>query len=200
MNSRQKGARGECELWAAVPGYEGLYEVSTEGRVRGAKRSGCTGKPLKGRVDHGGYHVVTLTRACVSKHVRTHRLVALAFIPNPEGKRTVNHIDGDKLNNCVDNLEWATHSENHKHAYKIGLTKVSDLQRAAASRTGKRTCELNRPRRAVYMISLEGNRLQDFISAHEAARYVNGCASAIIACCRGRSKTHKGYRWQYGDQ
>lgn len=180
------------EVWRDIPGYEGLYQVSTQGNVKSLRRNGNFLKPRK---DHKGYMNVALTWKCKSKHFKVHRLVALAFIPNPENKRTVNHIDGNKENNNLENLEWATHSENIIHANKIGLRKVSELQRKAASITGKRTCALNRPRKAVYCIK-DGIR-RDFVSAHEGARYVSGSASPIVACCKGKKSAYKGYEWGY---
>lgn len=79
------------------------------------------GKVLKPSIDKDGYEKVVLTKNGKRKTYRVHRLVAMAFIPNPYSKKTVNHIDGNKLNNCVDNLEWATHKEQKEHAIKHGL-------------------------------------------------------------------------------
>lgn len=104
------------EEWKQVIGYEGLYEVSNTGKVKNAQ----TGREIAiGYVN--GYKRVNLWKNNKYKTKRIHRLVAEAFIPNPENKRTVNHKDGDKLNNNVNNLEWATHSENNKHAYNSGF-------------------------------------------------------------------------------
>lgn len=185
------------EEWRDVKGYEGLYEISNMGTVRGVRRTGCTGGPIKPQ-EWRGYLSVILYSGCKPTHKKVHRLVAEAFIPNPENKRTVNHIDGCKTNNAVSNLEWATHSENHRHAYSIGLKTVSDNQRRAASAVGKRTCDMNRPRRAVFSDDGIGEPIY-YESAHAAARRVNGHATAIIKCCRGKSRTHKGLRWQYAD-
>lgn len=177
------------EIWKDVVGYEGLYQVSNLGRVKRNRHIKSTS------LDRGGYVTVSLCKKSNQKTLKMHRLVALSFIPNPLRKKTVNHIDGNKKNNCVDNLEWSTYSENHKHAYKLGLKKVTDAQRKSASETGKRTCEMNRKKKAVVCF----NEIERYIfaSAHDGARFVNGSASAIIKCCKGTQQTHKGFSWRY---
>jgi len=100
------------EDWKTIEGYED-YEVSTLGNVR---RSGRNLKPGLSR----GYHNVTLCKEGIQKTMKIHRLVAFAFIPNPEMKPTVDHIDECKTNNCLSNLRWATHSEQHLHSPRSG--------------------------------------------------------------------------------
>ena len=102
--------------WADVSGYEGLYSVSTEGQVYTHKYK----KFLKPRSKRG-YLNVSLSKNKKRKEFRVHRLVAIAFISNSENKEQVNHIDGDKNNNKVNNLEWVTQSENITHSYNLGL-------------------------------------------------------------------------------
>lgn len=124
------------EMWKAVKGYEGLYEVSNTGKVRSINRTivdkNGVAKKIKGKElfftiskldekNHQPRASVQLWKENKSKLCMVHRLVAIAFISNPENKPTVNHIDGNPLNNYVDNLEWATYSENQKHAYALGL-------------------------------------------------------------------------------
>lgn len=119
------------EKWKDVFGYEGLYQVSDAGRVRSLdiNRVDKLGRKLKkkGRILKGievmGYLKVNLWKGGVMKIHAVHRLVAIAFIPNPEGKPQINHKDGNKENNHVSNLEWCTHSENTRHAYDNDLIK-----------------------------------------------------------------------------
>jgi hypothetical protein len=105
------------EIWKDIKDYEGIYEISAQGHVR-RKSSGLIHKK---RLNKDGYVKATLTKNGKAKDFRVHRLVAEAFIPNPEDKPTVNHKDGIKTANFIDNLEWATRSEQTQHSYDLGL-------------------------------------------------------------------------------
>ena len=115
------------EKWSAISGYEGRYEVSTLGGVRSLAKPGTQ---LSGRVltpvKVHDYLYVTLCKDGTKKRCAIHRLVAAAFIPNPDSKPGVNHKDGNKGNNSVANLEWVTYSENNKHAFANGLMYAYD--------------------------------------------------------------------------
>ena len=116
------------EVWKAVEGYESGYEISSYGALRSLDRLDIrgqrqTGRLLKPTMSYA-YLAYELCHAGERKPVKAHRLVAATFIPNPENKPQVNHIDGDKLNNQVNNLEWVTHRENIQHAYDTGLMPI----------------------------------------------------------------------------
>ena len=114
------------EEWRPIKGYEGLYKVSNMGRVK----SLYYGKEriLKTRNGLHGYKHVILSKQATKKTSRVHRLVAEAFIPNPMNLPVVNHLDGNKHNNCVFNLEWCTVKENTNHAIKTGLMSLVAAQ------------------------------------------------------------------------
>ena len=125
------------EVYVDIPGYEGYYQVSSHGKVRSLDRvikekTGKTqtikGRVLKQRINPGGYYYIGLGKNGIKATFAIHQLVAQAFIPNPDSKPTVNHIDGNKLNNSLANLEWATYSENLSHAYKTGLRRAVSIK------------------------------------------------------------------------
>jgi len=112
------------EQWKDIKDYEGHYKISNLGRVKNVKRNNNRYNKLlklKKGTDKYKYYHISLFKNGLCKEVSIHRLVAQAFIPNPDNKPEVNHIDGNKVNNKIDNLEWCTHKENFKHASKNGL-------------------------------------------------------------------------------
>ena len=121
------------EIWKDITGYEGMYQVSSLGRVKSLERVIATpfGNKLKCEIilkhGYGGfmYRQVSLHKNGIPKTYKIHRLVAMAFIPNPENKYAVNHISGDKEDNSLFNLEWNTSSENQLHAYAKKLRNPS---------------------------------------------------------------------------
>jgi len=108
------------EIWKEVSGYKGKYFISDDGRIKSFQV--CKeGRILAKNTNRLGYNVYTLSNNCKLKTHTTHRLVCMAFIPNISKKEFINHIDGNKQNNNISNLEWCTHSENMQHALKTGL-------------------------------------------------------------------------------
>jgi len=118
------------EIYKDIKGYKGLYQISSLGKVKSISRiidNGFNKRLILDRIlkissDSKGYMYATLYNKS-RKHIKVHRLVAIAFIPNPENKPQINHKNGIKNDNNVFNLEWCTNSENQIHAYKIGLNK-----------------------------------------------------------------------------
>lgn len=172
------------EEWRDIKGYEGRYQVSNMGRVKSLarKKGWCIARErmLTLWEQHKGYLVVDLTDdSGHRKHCQVHRLVAQAFIPNPDGKPQVNHKDGNKHNNRVNNLEWMTNYENHIHkVYTLGVNSV------------KKTKQVFR---------VEDEKV--FSSVHNAARAVGSpnSFSCIAAAARGDRKTALGFHWRYLD-
>lgn len=180
------------EEWKWIAGYEGRYEVSNFGRIRSYAngRWGNQSVSRKLRLKHytNGYPCIVLYKDGTSKTVSIHRLVAQAFIPNPDNLPEVNHKDGDKENNNVRNLEWMTCSQNSQHAIDTGLHRPSGIQKKAASEV----CSI-----PVYMYDTNGNLLRVFGSITEASEVTKADKSEIVKCCKGKAKTAKGYVWKY---
>lgn len=131
------------EIWKDVKGYEGIYRVSNLGKVKSLKRkvniqSGSqrtvNEKILKNQLYSNGYNFVKLSKDHVSQPYSIHRLVGIAFIPNPQNKPCINHKNGIKTDNRVENLEWVTYSENHKHAFRNGLKKITEKEKRETSK------------------------------------------------------------------
>ena len=117
-------------MWLPIKGYEGIYEVSNDGQVKSLERETWYGygymthkeRILKATPGKSGYVILTLSYNGARKKQLLHRILAETFIPNPKGLPHVNHIDGNKSNNSLDNLEWCTHSENIQHSFDTGLS------------------------------------------------------------------------------
>jgi len=122
-------AGGKLEYWKPIKGYEDFYQVSNLGDIKSLFRLIKTGENkrsvgerlLKQNTNRYGYKMVSLSKDSVLKTVSVHRLVGIAFVDNTQNKSEINHIDGNKSNNEIHNLEWCTKSENNKHSLKLGL-------------------------------------------------------------------------------
>lgn len=135
------------EEWRDVVGYEGLYQVSNQGRVlstvvgigrHSAPRILCQ-RPFRARPPWTKHNCVRLLKHGQRKYASVHRLVAKAFLPNPNNYPVVNHRDGNKYNNHVSNLEWVTYSENNLHALRTGLRRYPPAVKGEAHRSAKLT-------------------------------------------------------------
>lgn len=131
------------EIWKDIPGFEEYYEASYSGQIRSKPRLSYNGRTFGQRVERikkwnkvkGGYYQTPLCTPDVKKPFYVHRLVASAWIPNPDNKPFINHKDGDKGNNSVPNLEWCTRSENVLHAYRTGLMSNQGIKHPQAKLT-----------------------------------------------------------------
>lgn len=160
--------RYEEEQWLPVLGYE-QYLVSSFGRVYSLKR-----ERLLSQFNTLGYlHVALYDGHGNQKTTKVHRLVAEAFLPRHPKKDVVNHIDGDKSYNSVDNLEWCSQSENAKHAYAIGLKSATNKQAVRILETG-----------------------EVFDSLSACAEAIGGNVSTVSNCLAGKNKNHRGYTFE----
>ena len=171
------------EIWKDVPGFEG-YKVSNLGRVKSFRQKKKDGKLLKFYKCRLGYSLVWIrfNKKRIGKSV--HRLVAEAFIPNPENKPEVNHKNLDKSDNRYINLEWCTRIENMKHAARAG---VFDKPKGYDSPYSK----------AVERYDLNGNYIDEFGSISEAFRNTGISIGLISSACSGRRNMASGYIWKH---
>lgn len=174
------------EIWKDVAGYEGRYKVSNLGNVLSLKyRGGFKEHLLSPVVHHSGYRFIHLGQ---DKIKFVHVMVAEAFLENPEGKPFVNHMDGDKGNNRLDNLEWVTALENTRHAIKTGLRNPQNIPR----RYGKD----HYASKAVLQYDLNGNFVREWGGQSEAARFF-GCRSGEISICVDKpERSARGFVWR----
>lgn len=185
------------EIWKDILGYEGYYQVSNMGRVKSLDRdiiysngriTKTKGKILNGFIKPKGYISVDLYKNNKRAKFYIHRLVAFAFIPNPDGKEQINHLDENPENNCVNNLEWCTCKENLNYGNHNKNLSNSSINNPSKSRR-------------ILQFDFEGNFIKEFPSAKEVERQLNLFATGIIRCCRGRYgvKQCGGYKWKYKD-
>lgn len=182
------------EVWRPIPGLYG-YEVSSFGNARSWWKKGKKGigmgkgsgpreisefpKLMKQHADSDGYMTTSVTDANgVHKSVKVHRLVAMAFVPNPENLPQINHKDENKLNNHFDNLEWCTTQYNLRYGTRT--------QRSADSRSIEISC-----------YDLDGNHIRDYKSMTEANRILNAKDNHINGCCHGARNQAHGFQWRF---
>lgn len=165
----------DAEIFKEINDFEGYY-ISNLGRVKSCKRK--TEKFIVVKDDTHGYLIVKLWRDNKQYSKKIHRLVAEAFISNPENLRDVNHKDENKHNNCVENLEWISHKDNINY--------------------GTRNERANKTKsKAIIQLDLSGNVINEFVSSYDAERQLDISESNINQCCNGKRKTAGGYKWQF---
>ena len=179
------------ELWKSVYGYEGLYEVSNQGRVRSFPRMvRCRngyglkgGKILKPQKRQHGYLSVCLYNGNGCKKVSIHRLVAEAFCEQRDGCNEVNHLNEDKQDNRAENLAWCNRSENCAYGEKLSAKRK--LWRNGRNST------------PVRQLTMEGQLIAEYPSLHEAKRQTGVSEGNIYSCANGITSQAKGFRWEY---
>lgn len=180
---RERAERATPETWADIDGYGGKYQISDHGNVRSyawsGSEKGTVSKVLKQRIDHRGYSQILLKKNGKVYTHKVHRLVLAQFAQRVDGKNQVNHIDGDKINNLLCNLEWVTSGENLLHAYKSGLRDVASVSIP------------------VEQVDRCGVTVRRFPSAMEAQRVTGANNSGINKCCQMKARIAGGYGWRY---
>lgn len=186
------------EIWKDIKGYEGKYMVSNQGRVMSLGRNVKFGthfrhvepKILKPRQYPIGYLYVMFFPNNKAKIKKIHRLVAEAFIPNPENKPCINHKNGLKTDNRVENLEWCSYSENTQHSmYVLGHDHVFRINKGKLGKD-------NHFSKIILQIE-DGNIIAEFYGAAEAERETGIDSSGIIKCCKNKQQHAGGYQWKY---
>ena len=175
------------EVWEWIPGYEGLYQASTLGRIK----SLITNKILKDTQIKSGYKIISLSKNKREKLWRVHKLIALTFIPNPNNYPVINHKNGIKNDNRADNLEWCTYSYNSKHAYDKKLRIPPWLNKKGKNHNCSKKIE---------QYDLQGNFIRVWDSIADASREFNVSDGNIIKCCKKVNKTVRGYIWKYCEE
>ena len=171
------------ETWKDIEGYEGLYQVSNLGKVRSLRKNII----LKNQITSNGYEMVVLSINNIHKYFLIHRLVANAFILNPDNLPQVNHKDENKTNNCVDNLEWCT----PKYNYNYGTINIRKSQKQLNDKNKSKI---------VLQYSLDGTFIKEWKSTRDVQRNLGFCQSDISKCCRNIIKTVHSYIWKYKNE
>ena len=174
------------ENWKEIAGYEGIYEVSDQGRIKSlGNNKSRKEKILKPQKECSGYLQIGLYKDGHVKMLKVHRLVAEAFIPNPQGLETVNHKDEDKTNNTVSNLEWMSRKDNINYGTRNKRAAEANINNFGVSK-------------AVQMIDKQtGELLATFPSIRGAERVTGISRYGICLCCRAKQKSAGGFLWQY---
>lgn len=190
------------EVWKDIKDYERLYQINNEGEVKALEKTIWNGqgylhfpeKIRKLNPDKDGYLNITLSNKGEVKTFKIHRLVAEAFIPNPDNLPEVNHKDGNKTNNNVDNLEWCTRKENQKHAFRIGLINQNGERNHMYGKLGAD----NPNSIPIYQLNKNtGDIIREYDSLASAGRDLGVNTGKICLVCQGKRNSAYGYKWKY---
>src|SRR4030095_4582563 len=182
------------EIWKNIPEYDGIYQISNFGRIKSLERiiydsrgweCRIRERILKNRIGYRKYWMINLNNEGKCKTYQVYRLVANAFIQNIDNKPCVNHIDGNKLNCHVSNLEFVTHLENYKHAVSAGLTKEG---------TGG---GYRKEKKRIVQFDLHNNFIKEWDAISWAAKELRINRSNIQRCLSNKIQTAYGFKWQY---
>lgn len=185
------------EEWKDIKGYDGLYQVSNLGRVKSlGNDKSRKEKILKAETTKGGYLRVNLYKKMKGKHMLIHRMVADAFIPNPENKPYIDHIDGNPFNNSIDNLRWCTHKENMNNP--IAKQRIGEFMKGHSVSQELREKIRDTHRKSIYQIDkINEHIIREWPSIIDAERELGIDHRKISNCCNGKRKTAGDFIWKY---
>lgn len=176
------------EIWKPIAGWEKLYEISNMGNVRSLDRyvkqkdyyRFCKGQTIKVCKHKSGYGIVTLRNSGIQQVSKVHQLVMNTFNPNKSNKKLeINHIDGNPMNNKLENLEWCTHKQNLQHASKNNLLSIY---------------------KPIEQYDLQGNLIKHWDSMKQAREFYNYGINSLYRACNSKNGVHKGYIWRYANE
>ena len=193
------------EIWKDIEGFEGLYQVSSFGRVKSLPKkweiSNNFGtfwvvkdeRMLSPVISNKGYYVLSLVNNKRKKQFRVHQLVAKHFLENNNNFNCINHINGNKLDNCISNLEYCSHSHNQKEAYRLGLKQPSKNMLGKLDDKCPNSIPVNQ-------YTLDGIFIRRWSSSREAMRQLHMKSNKIWLCCQHKRNQTYGYRWEYANE
>ena len=182
------------EYWKDIQGYEGLYQVSNLGRVRSVQPNRHT-KIHTQVLTYMGYTQIVLSKNGEVACFRVHRLVAEAFIPNPENKPQVDHINTIKTDNRADNLRWVTSKENHNNP--LTRKHMSESSKGEKSHMWGRLGKLHHRSIPIIQLTKDGEYIREWECTMQIERELGCGHSNVSSVCNGRAKSYLGYKWMY---
>lgn len=186
------------EIWKDIQGYENLYQISSLGRVKSLGNGGSNNskeKIIKQYITPNGYLRVTLSKQGELKKYLVHRLVGQAFIPNPDNKPEIDHIDTNPQNNIISNLRWVTRIENRNNLITlINYSKANKGKKLSQEAKEKMSKALSKP---IVQYNLDNKLIGIYESVKQASELLNIFSSNISSCCRGKCKSAGGFRWGF---